>query len=86
MHDSKARPYVYVVRQDDTIAQQSEETGEMTGGNWLVAEGLVSGDRVVVNGLQDVRTGMKVKPVAADTNDTPDASKISLSMTDPAAQ
>ncbi|GAA0504262.1 efflux RND transporter periplasmic adaptor subunit [Tatumella terrea] len=86
MHDSKARPYVYVVRQDDTIAQQSVETGEMTGGNWLVTEGLVSGDRVVVNGLQDVRTGMKVKPVAADTNDTPDASKISLSMTDPAAQ
>ena len=86
MHDTKSRPYVYVVRDDNTIALQNVSTGEMVNGNWLVTQGLVSGERVVVNGLQNVRTGMKVKPVAAETNDTPDASKVSLSMTDPAAQ
>ena len=86
MHDTKSRPYVYVVRDDNTIALQNVSTGEMVNGNWLVTQGLVSGERVVVNGLQNVRTGMKVKPVAAETNDTPDTSKASLSMTDPAAQ
>ncbi len=86
MHDSKGQPYVYLVQKDDTVAQQSVTTGEMIGEKWLITQGLSAGQQVIVNGLQNVRVGAKVHTVAADTNDTPVAGKVSLSMTDPAAQ
>ncbi len=86
MHDSKGQPYVYLVQKDDTVAQQSVTTGEMIGEKWLITQGLSAGQQVIVNGLQSVRAGTKVKTVAADTNDTPVAGKVNLSMTDAAAQ
>ncbi len=86
MHDSTGQPYVYVVQKDDTVAEQSVTTGEMIGEKWLITQGLSAGQQVIVNGLQSVRAGTKVKTVAADTNDTPVAGKVNLSMTDAAAQ
>ncbi|MFH8135563.1 efflux RND transporter periplasmic adaptor subunit [Pantoea osteomyelitidis] len=86
MHDTKGQPYVFVVNSDSSVAQRSVATGEMVNGEWLIVSGLKAGEQVVVNGTQNVRSGSKVKTVAANVDDTPDASKISLSMTDPAAQ
>lgn len=86
MHDTKGQPYVYVVKADSSIEQRSITTGEMVKGDWLVNSGLKSGEQVVVNGLQSVRSGVKVKTVAANTQDTPDSQSVSLSMTDPSAQ
>lgn len=86
MHDDKGLPYVYLVQKDGTVAQQSVTTGEMIGEKWLITQGLSAGQQVIVNGLQSVHVGGKVKTVAADTNDTPVAGKVNLSMTDAAAQ
>lgn len=86
MHDTKGQPYVYVVKGDSSVEQRSITTGEMVKGDWLVNSGLKSGEQVIVNGLQSVRSGSKVKAVAAATQDTPDAGSVSLSMTDPSAQ
>ena len=86
MHDSKGQPYVYVVKSDNTIDQRSIQTGEMVKGEWLVTGGLQEGENVVVNNLQGVRSGVKVTTTAANTNDTPPANAVSLSMTDAAAQ
>lgn len=86
MHDTKGQPYVYVVKPDSSVEQRSVTTGEMVKGDWLVNSGLKSGEQVIVNGLQGVRSGMKVKTLAATTRDTPDANSVSLSMTDPSAQ
>jgi hypothetical protein len=55
-------------------------------GEWLVTGGLKEGENVVVNNLQGVRSGVKVTTTAANTNDTPPANAVSLSMTDAAAQ
>jgi len=86
MHDTKGQPYVYVVKSDNTIEQRSIHTGEMIKGEWLVTSGLQQGENVVVNNLQSVRSGVKVTTTAANTNDTPSANAVSLSMTDAAAQ
>ena len=42
------------------MAQQTITTGEMINGKWLVTSGLKAGDRVIVDGLQNVRSGAKV--------------------------
>jgi len=83
MHDTKGKPYVFIVKADNTVAQQSITTGEMIGNKWLVTSGLQANDRVVVEGLQDVRSGSKVQPKEAQAKTAPQAN---LTTTDPSAQ
>jgi membrane fusion protein (multidrug efflux system) len=64
---------VFIVKDDDRVAPQPIRTGAMQDGQWLVTEGLKSGDRVVVEGFQKFVAGDKVKPQvwleAADASD-----------------
>ncbi|HEX6850805.1 MAG TPA: efflux RND transporter periplasmic adaptor subunit [Candidatus Polarisedimenticolaceae bacterium] len=53
---------VAVVGADDTVEIRMVTPGQRIGNLWLIDEGLKAGDRVVVEGLQKVRPGMKVKP------------------------
>jgi membrane fusion protein (multidrug efflux system) len=55
---------VAVVGGDDTVEIRMVQTGQRIGNLWVVESGLKSGDRIVVEGLQKVRPGMKVKPEA----------------------
>ena len=55
---------VAVVGADDTVEIRMVQTGQRIGNLWVVESGLKPGDRVVVEGLQKVRPGMKVKPEA----------------------
>jgi len=55
--------FVYVVGNDKTIAQRAVTLGPNLNGLRVVRSGLSKGDRIVVNGLQRVRPGMKVEPV-----------------------
>jgi membrane fusion protein (multidrug efflux system) len=56
---------VAVVKPDDTIELRMVKAGERVGTLWVIDEGLKAGDRVVVEGVQKVRSGIKVKPVPA---------------------
>ena len=38
-------------------------TGEMSGGDFIITEGLKGGEQVIVNGLQKARPGTVVKPL-----------------------
>ena len=40
------------------------DTAGVTGELWVIDEGLKPGERIVVEGVQKVRAGVKVKPVA----------------------
>jgi len=53
---------VAVVGADDTVTITMVTPGERIGTLWIIDSGLKPGDRVVVEGLQKVRPGMKVKP------------------------
>ncbi len=49
----------------DEAQAQPVQIGPAVGGDWTLRSGLSPGDRVIVEGLQKVRPGMKVKPVTA---------------------
>jgi membrane fusion protein (multidrug efflux system) len=53
---------VAVVNADNTVDIRIVNPGERIGSLWVINEGLEPGDRVIVEGLQKVRQGMKVDP------------------------
>jgi len=66
---------VAVVGGDDTIEIRSVTPAQRIGNLWIIETGLKPGERVVVEGLQKVRAGVKVKPtmvtIEAGTGATP---------------
>jgi membrane fusion protein (multidrug efflux system) len=52
---------VAVVGGDDTVELRMVKPGERVGALWVIDSGLKAGERVVVEGLQKVRSGVKVK-------------------------
>ncbi|MBP2168126.1 membrane fusion protein (multidrug efflux system) [Erwinia toletana] len=83
-HDVKGKPYVYVVNADSTVAQRTVTTGEMMQDKWLVTAGLQAGEKVVVSGLQSIRSGVKVDARESDLSSTRSAAN--LTTTDASAQ
>jgi RND family efflux transporter MFP subunit len=63
--------YVYVVKADSTIDYRAVQIGPLDNGLRVVTSGIAPGDRVVIDGLQRVRPGIKVlaqpEAAAADT-------------------
>ena len=53
---------VAVVDADDKVQIRNVKMGERTGDLWVVREGLKPGERIVVEGVQKVRNGVKVNP------------------------
>ena len=56
------RRYVYVVGADDTVAYRPVTLGPLVDGLRVLRSGVEAGERVVVNGIQHVRPGLKVQP------------------------
>jgi membrane fusion protein, multidrug efflux system len=55
---------VAVVGGDDTVEMRMVKPAERIGTLWVIDSGLKGGERIVVEGLQKVRPGVKVKPEA----------------------
>lgn len=85
-HDIKGRPYVYVLKNDSTVEQRSITTGEMNNGQWQVTGGLKAGEKVVTEGLQNIRSGIKVSASEQRSSASSSGAGAQLSMTDPSAQ
>lgn len=66
--DAKGNPVALIVDAEDKIQQRMLTLDRAIGTQWLVADGLAPGDRVVVEGRQKVRPGatVKVVPFASD--------------------
>ncbi len=47
------------------------KTGRAVGGDWQVLDGLKAGDKVIVQGLQNLRPDMKVTPMPVQTAAAP---------------
>lgn len=56
---------VYVVGNDSVAQIRAIKTGNRVGSDWVITDGLEPADKVVVEGLQKVRDGAKVRPTAA---------------------
>jgi membrane fusion protein (multidrug efflux system) len=61
----QGKNFVWIVNAENKVSQRPVKVGDTVGGNVLVLEGLKTGDRIIVEGLQKVREGTVVKPVAA---------------------
>ena len=57
----QAGSYVLLVNGQDEVEQRRVETGQAYGANLVVNSGLQAGDRVITQGIQKVRPGMKVE-------------------------
>lgn len=57
--------FVMVVDKDNTIKTKDVKLGYQFGSTIVVKEGLEAGDRVITQGIQKVRFGMKVTPIVA---------------------
>jgi RND family efflux transporter MFP subunit len=53
---------VVVVGDDNKVATRQVQVGDRVGTMWVIASGLKPGDRVVVEGQQKLRSGMRVQP------------------------
>lgn len=53
---------VFVVGEGDTVEARDVKLGRVTGGKWIVEEGLRPGDRIIVDGVMKARPGGKVTP------------------------
>jgi len=65
--DTTGKPIAYVVDAQQQVAIRPLELRRTVGSDWLVDSGLQAGDKVIVEGLQKVRPGVRVqaKPVTA---------------------
>lgn len=64
-------PFVYVVSGDNDVVYRKVKLGALHDGQRVIAEGLTSTERIVVNGVQRIRPGIKVDPQTtkkAETN------------------
>jgi RND family efflux transporter MFP subunit len=62
---------VAVVDDENKVSIRTVTVGDRVGTQWIVAEGLKRGERVIVEGVQKVRSGMQVnpKPFAAEAKE-----------------
>jgi len=56
------KKFVLIVKPDSTVDYRPIQIGRLVDGLRIVTGGLMPGDRIVINGLQRVRPGMKVTP------------------------
>lgn len=83
--DRRGRPTALVVNAENVVEERVLEVIEARGSDWVVRDGVGSGDRVIVAGLQKVRPGAPVRPeLQGDTPGTA-AGEISAALTPAAA-
>jgi membrane fusion protein (multidrug efflux system) len=68
--DAQGRATVWVVGAGEKVEVRRVEAPRAIGDKGLITEGLVPGDRVIVEGLQKVRPGSEVAAVTAATAET----------------
>src|SRR5262249_34850232 len=67
----QGKSQVAVIGPDNNVEVRSIELGPTTGAFVVVKGGLRAGERVVVDGVQKVKSGKPVTPTTADTSGLP---------------
>lgn len=61
--------FVLLVDGEGKVSPRPIKTVGMSGANWIVSDGLATGDSIVVNGLQKAKPGSTVKPNVLSVKD-----------------
>jgi len=62
----QGRYSVFVIDEGNIVKSKQVNVSDRIGDLWLIEEGLTENDLVIIDGLQKVTTGMKVKPVVTE--------------------
>jgi membrane fusion protein (multidrug efflux system) len=71
VQDEQGGNYVLVVAPGDTVEHRPVVVGAASSGMLQITKGVAAGDRVIVDGVQKVRPGMRVQPEPAVVQDDP---------------
>ena len=69
LRDAKGTASAKVAKPDGTVEERPILTNSTIGDQWLIDEGLMVGDRVIIEGLQKLRAGVVVHATEASSND-----------------
>ena len=64
--DFNGKGYVFLVGPDGTAVRRTVEADRTSGAYWVVTKGLQPGARIIVQGLNNLKSGAKIKPVPAN--------------------
>lgn len=64
VQENQQGKFVLVVDENNQVLQRVVELGRRVNAMWVVEKGLNDGENVIVEGLQKVRPGIEVKPIA----------------------
>jgi membrane fusion protein (multidrug efflux system) len=78
--------YVMVVGEDGKVARKNVSADQSAGSNWVVTNGLKTGDQVIVSGLQTVKEGAPAKTQPWQPGQDAGANQPGKPGTQPAAQ
>ena len=65
--DPKGNAALWVVGPGNTAVQRIVVAERTDGQNWVVTQGLAGGEKVIIQGVGNLRDGAKIKPVPAST-------------------
>lgn len=65
--DFDGSAYVLLVGPGNKAVRRKVETARAVGDSWVVTEGIAQGDKVIVQGLNGLKDGAPIAPVAAST-------------------
>lgn len=67
LRDFDGSAYVYLAGPGNKAMRRKITADHTNGGNWVVTSGLKPGDRVITQGLANMKQGAPIKPVPANT-------------------
>lgn len=67
--NTKGEPVALIADKDDVVRQVVVTLDRAIGNRWLISGGLTAGDRLIVEGLQKIRPGVKARVVPFVEND-----------------
>jgi membrane fusion protein, multidrug efflux system len=73
--DPRGQSLAMVVGAGNKVEPRTIQVSRAIGDKWLVEDGLLAGDRVIVEGLQKIRPGAPVQPTEAGAQTTPAVAK-----------
>ncbi|MBN8842381.1 MAG: efflux RND transporter periplasmic adaptor subunit [Sphingomonadales bacterium] len=65
--DFDGSAFVYLVGKDNKAARRKVVADRTVGSNWVVSEGLKPGDKVITQGVGNLKQGASIKPVPASS-------------------
>ena len=65
--DARSNPFVYVVGENGAATMRQLTVDGNRDSNWIVTDGLSSGDQVIVSGFQRLKDGLPVQPNPTET-------------------